>query len=214
MRLNRFAVPVLATMLSITGISAAWASGAQQGPPPPGFYGQHQDRDDWNAPPREFNQMQRQGFADGMDGARKDFENHRRPDVENRDEYRHPNVPRQMRDAYRDGFRRGYDVAARHLMGEGQMRMRQPDRPWDSPSDQFSDLQRSAFREGIQGARKDFENHRRPDVENRDEYRHPNLPGRERRAYREAFRRGYEVGVRHFYGDGNYGNGRRDDDRN
>lgn len=47
----------------------------------------------------------------------KDFDNHRRPDVNNRDEYRHPNVPRSGRDDYREGFRRGYDVAMSHMLG-------------------------------------------------------------------------------------------------
>ena len=35
-------------------------------------------------------EIQRQGFRDGIEGARKDSDNHRRPNVNNRDEYRHP----------------------------------------------------------------------------------------------------------------------------
>jgi len=64
---------------------------------------------------------------------------------------------------------------------------------WENAPSGYRDLQRQAFREGIDGARKDFGNHRRPDVNNRDEYRHPRVSGRDRRAYREAFRRGYQV---------------------
>ena len=89
-----------------------------QGPPPPG-YGQRQP---WEAPPSQFQQeIQRRGFRDGIDGARKDYGNHRRPDVNNRDEYRHPSVPGRDRRAYREGFRRGYNVGVQHLMN-GNMR--------------------------------------------------------------------------------------------
>jgi len=84
-----------------------------------------QDRDhdgDWDAPPSEFRDIQRQGFHDGIEGARKDFDNHRAPNVNNRDEYRHPHVKPSARDDYREGFRRGYDVAMRHMTGGEQVR--------------------------------------------------------------------------------------------
>lgn len=74
------------------------------------------DRDhDWNAPPAEFREAQRRGFHDGIEGARRDFDNHRPPNVENRDEFRHPHVSRDLREDYRDGFRRGYERAMSHL---------------------------------------------------------------------------------------------------
>jgi hypothetical protein len=73
----------------------------------------------WDVAPQELNQFQRQGFHDGIEGARRDFDNHRAPDVENRDEYRHPHLPPEQREAYRDGFRRGYHRAMEHLMGGG-----------------------------------------------------------------------------------------------
>ena len=88
------------------------AIGTPQGPPPPG-YGQSQGG--WDAPPAEFREFQRKGFHDGVEGARKDFDNHRPPNVDNREEYRHPDVPHDMRHDYRDGFRRGYDSAMHHL---------------------------------------------------------------------------------------------------
>ena len=73
--------------------------------------------------------------------------------------------------------------------------------PWAaSPSEYERDVQRQGFHDGIEGARKDAENHRKPNVENRDEYRHPRFGGPDREPYREAFRRGYEAGVEHFYG--------------
>jgi hypothetical protein len=89
---------------------------AQPGPPPPGYGGQG----GWDVPPQEFNDAARRGFRDGIEGARKDYQNHRQPNVNNRDEYRHPNVPRPLRHDYRMGFQRGYDVGVRQMMGGGR----------------------------------------------------------------------------------------------
>jgi hypothetical protein len=67
---------------------------------------------------------------------------------------------------------------------------------WDAPPSSYrQDLQRSAYRDGINGASKDLQNRRRPDVNNRDEYRNYNGPGRN--TYREAFRAGYQAFWRH-----------------
>jgi ribosome modulation factor len=66
-----------------------------------------------------FNDIQRRGFRDGIEGARKDVGNHRRPDVNNRDGYRHPDVAPEMRKAYLAAFRRGYQQGMSH---EGQDR--------------------------------------------------------------------------------------------
>lgn len=112
MNLKRFAVPALALLLGASGLSAAKAYGAPQGP------GYEHDHGDWDRPPSEWNEFQQRGFHDGIEGARKDVENHRRPNVNNRDEYRHPKVPHDMLKAYREGFQRGYDRAMSHLMGE------------------------------------------------------------------------------------------------
>jgi hypothetical protein len=86
---------------------------------PPAGYGEHGG---WDNAPSEFNDAQRRGFQDGMVGARKDYENHRQPNVNNRDEYRHPNVAHELRHDYRAGFQRGYDVGVRHMMEGGQDR--------------------------------------------------------------------------------------------
>jgi len=87
--------------------------------------------------------------------------------------------------------------------------------PWsEPPGDYRDDVARKGFHDGIEGARKDAENHRQPNVNNREEYRHPEVSGRDRRTYRDAFRRGYETGVQHLmngrYGDRGHD---RDDDR-
>ena len=194
MHVNRLAISAVALLL---GLSAGpMAKVLAQGPPP--GYG-------WDVPPQELNEVQRQGFHDGIEGARRDFENHRQPDVENRDEYRHPHVPPDVRDAYRDGFRRGYQRGMEHLMGGGGPEFRQPVPPppppqWDAFPTEFNDIQRQGFHDGMEGARRDFENHRQPDVENRDEYRHPRVPPDVREAYREGFRRGYDRAMAHLMG--------------
>jgi ribosome modulation factor len=110
MKINRIGLPILALALGTSGLAMAahtptGSSSAQ--------YGQGQGG--WDAPPQEFRDIQRQGYHDGIEGARKDYDNHRRPDVNNRDEYRHPHVPASARDDYREGFRRGYQAGMSHL---------------------------------------------------------------------------------------------------
>ncbi len=99
----------LAALIAATLISIP-AAQAQQGPPP-GYA-----PEPWAAPPAEVQGVEAQGFHDGIEGARKDYENHREPNVENRDEFRHPSVPHRDREAYRHGFKRGYQVGVEHLM--------------------------------------------------------------------------------------------------
>jgi hypothetical protein len=73
------------------------------------------------------------------------------------------------------------------------------ERGWDAPPPELDEASRHGYHDGLEGARKDYENHRRPDVNNRDEFRHPDVPGRDREAYRHGFERGYRRGVEHFY---------------
>lgn len=113
-----YAIPVLALLIGATGVFTAKAYAAPAGPAAPAV---SQDRDhdrDWDAPPGELNEIQRRGFHDGIEGAHKDYDNHRRPDVNNRDEYRHPHLAPEEREAYREGFRRGYQAGVRHLWGD------------------------------------------------------------------------------------------------
>ncbi len=206
MTLNRMVVPALSLFLGATGFCVTRASALPLGSPSSTY---SQDRGGWDTPPQELQDIQRQGFHDGIEGARKDFDNHRRPDVNNRDEYRNPRLPPEQREAYRDGFRRGYEQGVSHFMGgpqqpEGQYnrQMRDPDRGGqDMGQGQGSDIQRRGFQDGMEGARKDLDNHRRPNVNNRDEYRHPNVPRGLREEYREAFRRGYDRGMSQQMGD-------------
>ncbi len=268
----------LVLVLAAAGPGAAKSSAA----PAPQPYAQGRDWD--SAPPREFNEIQRRGFHDGIEGARRDYGNHRRPDVNNREEYRRPSLPRELIEPYRAGFRRGYEVAASHLWNgpppppaapvvvappprqdwdqwgmrglekdagrrgyrdgmeearrdfqtrrnqdpDDQPQFRNPPVPppladeyregfmrgyevatsqlsgepaWDghggpghwAPPAHFSEIQRRGFQDGVDGANKDFGNHRRPSVFNREEYRSPRVPAPLWREYREGFRRGYEM---------------------
>ena len=92
-----------------------------QGPPPPGYgqrYGQGPGygQGGWDAPPPDFNRdIQRRGFRDGIEGARRDAENHRSINVMNRDEYRNYRGP--DRRAYRQAFERGYQAFWSHDRG-------------------------------------------------------------------------------------------------
>ena len=123
MKKASLAASTLAFTLALMGGSAVAHAqyGPPQGGPPPGQDrgGYDQGRGGWDAPPQEYRDVQRQGFHDGIEGARKDFENHRRPNVNNRDEFRHPNVPGNLRHDYRDGFRRGYNVGVQHIYNGG-----------------------------------------------------------------------------------------------
>jgi hypothetical protein len=85
--------------------------------PPQPAYSQDHDRDRWDMAPAEYREVQRRGWQDGIEAARKDYDNHRKPDVDNREEYRHPHLAEDQRDAYREGFRRGYERGVEHLWG-------------------------------------------------------------------------------------------------
>ncbi len=115
---NQLAIPALALALATSGFAMAQPFAAS-----PAAAIQDHDRDHdrgWDVPPQEFRDIQRQGYHDGIEGARKDYDNHRRPDVNNRDEYRHPHVPDSAKADYREGFRRGYEAGMDHLMNGGR----------------------------------------------------------------------------------------------
>ena len=102
---------LLFTLALLTGTAAARAQYFQGPPPPP-------PQAEWEAPPPEFAAAMQRGYRDGVQGARRDFENHRPPNVNNRDEFRNPKfiAPPERRD-YRIGFRRGYEVAVHNIYG-------------------------------------------------------------------------------------------------
>ncbi len=117
----------IASGFALTMMLGAGSAFAQYGPPPgppqgppPGYqdpatipYGTR----GWDAPPGELREFQRQGFLDGVQGAERDFQNHRIWNVRNRDEFRHPRVPGNVRGDYREGFKRGYYATVQHYQG-------------------------------------------------------------------------------------------------
>ena len=98
--------------MGLTTFGATGALAQQEAPPPPpGYYNQP-----WTRVPDDYrSDIARRGFHDGIEGARRDFENHRQPNVENRDEYRHPDVPHDARHEYRESFRRGYQRGVENM---------------------------------------------------------------------------------------------------
>ena len=101
--------------VGLVGLNLMAASGtafAQYGPPPARYAAPG-----WDAPPQELREFQRRGYLDGVQGAERDFQNHRIWDVNNRDEFRRPHVPWNVRGDYREGFRRGYYATVRRFEG-------------------------------------------------------------------------------------------------
>lgn len=96
---------MVAPAITVAQYGGGYGNGYQQGPPPgPGG---------WDAPPPDFRQqLQRDAFHAGIEGARRDAENHRPPNVMNRDEFRNYRGP--ARRAYRDAFQRGYNTFWSH----------------------------------------------------------------------------------------------------
>lgn len=211
--LSCFSIAAFAAAVVISVPSAhATANPIAATPSAPLAYGQ----EPWSNPPSDWRAAEQKGFRAGVRGARKDAENHRPPNVNNRDEYRNPDrddVPGGDVGAYQQGFRRGYWTGVQHLMNyyrgsypseyqqyESQRQGHYQNEPWANAPSEWNEVERRGFHDGVEGARKDAENHRPPNVNNRDEYRHPDVPHRDRRAYREGFQRGYQVGVQHLMG--------------
>ena len=110
MRSTLLLIPALAVTL-FAGLKTASAQEGY-GPPPSPYW--HQ---------RAEGALEQRGFYDGMRGADRDYGNHRRPDVNNRDEYRDPHFGSDWaRHEYREGFRRGYYMRVRQIYGDGGYR--------------------------------------------------------------------------------------------
>lgn len=115
---SKLIATMAAAILAFAPLAARNAKAQEPPPPPPPGWG----HESWAVVPPEYQGAERKGFFDGVEGARKDYQNHRLPDVDNREEYRHPHVRRDEREAYRRGFRRGYAAGVNNLM--------HPDRPY------------------------------------------------------------------------------------
>ncbi|WP_158792484.1 hypothetical protein [Granulicella sp. L60] len=112
MKLNKGVISSLAAIATLA-CGPTILTAASPGPIAP-----YVAQEGWAVPPPEYKDVARQGYQDGIEGARKDFQNHRRPDVNNRDEYKHPKVPSAVRQDYRDAFQRGYQAGVDHLINE------------------------------------------------------------------------------------------------
>lgn len=196
--ISRFAAPILAVALGLSGGAMMIAVQPLAA----------QDRD-WDHRDRGMDNVQQLGYRDGMEGARRDYENHRAPSPENRDEFRHPHVAPELRQEYREAFRHGYQEAAAHLWGAAASRepvyrapAPPPQQDWDwGMRGLRSDAERRGYHEGIEEARKDFQFQRRPDADDHPEYRMPPVPPELADEYREGFMRGYTVAMSQLNGD-------------
>ena len=207
MQPRRIVIAALALMLGVAvGASKARACGTPAGAAAFGAYGAGQEP--WDAPPRELNEIQRQGFHDGIEGARRDFENHRPPNVDNRDEYRHPHLPPEQREAYRndDG---GYDIG--DVAPDGRAGARLSARASAATAGGAGGLghgadrvQRLAAARVPRRDRGGAEGFRESPAAGRGKPRSSfgtrMCPGEFRDAYREGFRRGYDRGWAHLTG--------------
>ena len=212
MHATRLIASVFSCSLIFSLHPASAQYGAPQGPPP----GYQQGQGGWDAPPSEYaDDLQRRAFHDGIQSARQDFQSHRAFDPATHDQFRHPQVPFPARDTYREAYKRGYFMAAKHMQGE-QGAYGAPPPPqqgyqpqsggWDAPPSEYADdLQRRAFHDGIETARSDFQNNRPPDPATHEEFRHPQVPFPARDTYRQAFKRGYFMAMQHLRGGGGPG---------
>lgn len=107
MKPTRFLIPALAIAM-LAGTGSAIAQWDYDDAPPV---------QRWGGAERA---LEYRGFQDGTVGADRDFQNHRRPDVNNRDEYRNRRFNSEWAEhEYREGFRRGYYQRVREIYGEG-----------------------------------------------------------------------------------------------
>ena len=75
---------------------------------------------------------------------------------------------------------------------------------WDQPPADYRDAQRQGFHDGIKAAHWDADHNRRADADDHDEYRHPHVDRAMRDDYRDGFRHGYEVAMRHMRDHGDH----------
>jgi hypothetical protein len=117
-----FAVSALAVSLCATcGGMGARAYAAPANPAPAAF-----QEGRWDEAPSEYREAQRQGFHDGVEAARHDFQTRSHKDADDHERYRHPRVERELRDDYRNGFREGYSRAMHHMKEERHDRDDEP----------------------------------------------------------------------------------------
>jgi hypothetical protein len=107
-------VSALAVALGATSGGIAARAYAAPAPAQPQYEGQGR----WDEPPSEYRDAQRMGFHDGVEAARRDFENRRHRDADDHQSYKHPRVERDLVSDYRSAFKEGYSRAMQHMREE------------------------------------------------------------------------------------------------
>jgi hypothetical protein len=105
---------LLALCVASTGTLKGHSLEAQ--PAPHASLAQDHGQDRWDEPPAEYRDAQTRGFHEGVEAARKDVGEHRRPDADNHEIYKHPPVEGDARKDFREGFREGYRRAMDHML--------------------------------------------------------------------------------------------------
>ncbi len=114
MNMKWFSIAALAVSLAApAGMITAKAHAA----PVPAQSGYSQDRP-WDQPPDDYRDVQRQGFHDGIEAARNDWERHSHKDADDHERFRHPPVDREFASDYRESFKHGYSEAMHHMRDE------------------------------------------------------------------------------------------------
>jgi hypothetical protein len=210
---HRLAILAIALFLFAAGPGTVKASGQSQSQPPSAqnsasVSAQSQNRavdpDAWDTPPEGLQDIQLKGFRDGIASAHKDFDKHREPNVQDRVEYRNPHLPAEQKEAYRDGFSRGYERGASHFIAGPDQPVspleQQARQPAHRAADtlpaadlaQSTEIQRRGFQDGMARARKDLDTHSQSGPDKSDESRQQKLPPDLQLQYLAAFRQGYD----------------------
>lgn len=113
MKIALFTIPALA--LCIAAPAAIKASAHEAQPVPTASQYQDHDRD-WDRAPDSYRDAQRQGFHEGMEAARRDFDQRRHADADDHQVFKHPPVEGdEARHDFREGFKEGYHRAMEHM---------------------------------------------------------------------------------------------------
>jgi hypothetical protein len=126
MKMKWFSIAALTvSLVAPAGIITAKAHAA----PAPAQAGYYQERP-WDQPPDDYRDVQRQGFHDGIEAARNDWERHSHKDADDHERFRHPPVDRQFAGDYRESFKHGYSEAMHHMKDERHDADHDHDRPY------------------------------------------------------------------------------------
>ena len=98
--------PALALVLGLA-LSGGTAVAVHAQGPPPGAWAPDEPQGSWS-------QAWHSGFHDGIEAARHDVDAGRPPDPDRHENFRHPDLPRDQRSDFREGFRRGYHMFYDH----------------------------------------------------------------------------------------------------